>query len=55
MGVTLFFALLFLMESFIKEFILVINNEVVRAVGKGDHRSVWQTPAEAPGYCNGET
>jgi hypothetical protein len=53
--VPLFLTLLFLMESFIKEFILVINDEMIGAIGKWDDRSVWQTPPKASSHCNSET
>jgi hypothetical protein len=48
--VSFFLTLLFLVESFIKEFILVINDEVVGAVSKRYHRSVWQAPTKAPSH-----
>jgi hypothetical protein len=35
-------------KTFAEQFILIVNDKMIRTVGEGHHRSVRQTPAKAP-------
>jgi hypothetical protein len=54
-GVSLTLSSFSFMQDFIVELILIINYEMVCAVGKWDNRSVWQTPTKAASHSYSKT